>query len=72
MLSDRIAKFYESLRWEGWQAEVARCPPGKSIHVAPPLFTRESRPIENASRRPVPVVENIRVNFDFARQLGAR
>jgi len=70
MLSDRIAQFYEDSRWNGWEAEVAAAGPDRGISIAPPLFTAESRPIEKASRRAVPMLELWHFHHDAAGQLG--
>ncbi|HWB77552.1 MAG TPA: DUF2625 family protein [Nannocystaceae bacterium] len=69
-MSANVEQFYADLRWDGWEAEVARLPDGAGIHVHPPLFTAESKPLEDASRRAVPMLELLRMNLDFARQLG--
>lgn len=68
--SANLEQFYTDLRWDGWADEVAGLPAGHGLHVHPPLFTAESRPLENASRRAVPMLELLRMNLDFAQQLG--
>jgi hypothetical protein len=71
MLSDRIEGFYADNRWHGWEREVAEAGPDRGISIAPPLWTKESRPIEKASRRPVPLAELWGLQHDIARQLAA-
>lgn len=51
-----LAKFYETLRWPGWQAEVAALRGDQAIHVYPPLFTA-GEDLAHRSRRPVPLEE---------------
>lgn len=62
-------KFYADLRWNGWEREVAALRPNMGFAVWPPLFTRESRPIEGTSRAAVPVAEVVALAFDFSRQM---
>lgn len=63
------AKFYEDVRWSGWENECAALADNSGLSIAPPLFTGESRPIERASRRGVPIEELIGFGLDMARQL---
>ncbi|MBI3948606.1 MAG: DUF2625 domain-containing protein [Armatimonadetes bacterium] len=57
ILSGDLARFYQSLRWPGWQDEVALIGGDQCLSIAPPLWTHEGRDIAAASRRPVPVSE---------------
>lgn len=68
--SDRRAKFYADLRWAGWEREVGALPPNTGLSVYPPMWTRESRPLEATRRAPVPLNELVWVGLDMARQLG--
>jgi len=54
--SGDLAGFYESMRWPGWQDEVASLDTSRGISIYPFLFT-EGEPIEQRSRRPVPIEE---------------
>ena len=56
VLTDRLQGFYASLRWPGWEAEVAALHPEQGLHLFPPLFTR-GPPVAERSRRAVPVEE---------------
>lgn len=51
-----LAGFYESMRWPGWQDEVASLDTSRAISVYPFLFAK-SEPIAQQSRRPVPIEE---------------
>lgn len=71
MLGGAIDRFYLSWRWPGWRDEVAACPLDAGIQTVPPLFTRESHEIADASRRPVPMAELVGVKHDMADRVGA-
>ena len=47
--------FYADLRWNGWEPEVAALRPNTGLSCYPPLYTRESRPIELTRRAAVPI-----------------
>jgi hypothetical protein len=57
MLTGFLTQFYSSLRWPGWEREVADCPLDRGIHTVPPPSTVEGRDLGRASRRPVPMTE---------------
>jgi hypothetical protein len=59
MLSGATTRFYESLRWPGWPAEVAAVRLDQGIHAFPPPSTVEGRDLSTVSRRPVPLTELI-------------
>ncbi|MGL4465196.1 MAG: DUF2625 family protein [Planctomycetia bacterium] len=67
-LSDRLAKFYETLRWDGWQTEVEPMTGDQSLSIVPFLFT-QGPPLAERSRRPVPTVEHYALQLDLKRQL---
>lgn len=66
--SDRVASFYEPLRWSGWQAEVGALAGDRGLHVWPPLFTKGAALAER-SRKPVPVEELWDLALDLGKQL---
>ena len=71
LLSDRLEKFYEGLRWPGWREEAAALAFSQGISVVPFLWTAEARAdLSATSRRPVPMREVLGVAADFARQAG--
>lgn len=72
MLSASEREFYRESRWVGWETEVEGLAPLHGISVVPPLWAAESRPLERASRRPVPLFEMVRLGFDVSRQLRER
>lgn len=54
LLEGAGADLYQSLRWTGWESEVARVGLGEGLHLYPPPCTAEGRDVAAASRRPVP------------------
>lgn len=69
MCSGADREFYEEVRWPGWEAEVIMLGLDEGIAVYPFLFTRESKPVANASRRPVPMAELVNMHVELATQL---
>jgi hypothetical protein len=55
MLSGATTRFYETLRWPGWPAEVAAVPLDHGIHTFPPPSTVEGKDLSRVSRRAVPL-----------------
>lgn len=70
MLSADLPRFYENLRWDGWEAEVASCPLDHGLSAYPPPWTVEGRDIAAASRRAVALEELIAFHHDAGRQLA--
>lgn len=66
--SDRLAGFYDELRWGGWQAEVGALAGDRGLHVWPPLFSKGPA-IAERSRKSVPVEELWSLALDFGGQL---
>jgi hypothetical protein len=69
-LSGGLAEFYASLRWPGWEAEVAATTGQQGIAVFPPPFTEQGRDLASASRRVVPFDEILGMNEEFAWQVA--
>jgi hypothetical protein len=69
-LSPKLHEFYESLRWDGWVAEVKQLSGDQVLNIYPFLFT-EGPPIKERCRRPVPVAEQYGMQFDIQRQLDS-
>jgi hypothetical protein len=70
MMGDALRTFYAESLWPGWEREVSTLAPDQGLCFAPPLWTKESRPIESTSRTAVPMVELWHFQQDVARQLG--
>lgn len=56
-LTEGPTQFYAGLRWSTWAEETRRIPLSQGIAIYPPLFSAESHPLEETSRRPVPFEE---------------
>ncbi|WP_433186378.1 DUF2625 domain-containing protein [Actinoallomurus sp. CA-150999] len=71
LVSGRLEKFYEGLRWPGWREEAAALTFSQGITVFPFLWSKEAQAdIAATSRRAVPMREVLGVAADFARQMG--
>lgn len=70
MLNGAASRFYEDLRWPGWQDEVAGVATGEGLALHPPPFTEQGKDVAAASRRPVPLGELFAFYDDAARQLA--
>ena len=67
-LTGDLETYYADLRWPGWEAESAALPPHTGLSLHPPPFTREGRPVANATRGPAPAVELWETQREFIRQ----
>ncbi len=71
MMDGDLAKFYEGMRWPGWEKEVAALPGDRAFSFYPFLFT-DGPEIGKRSRRAVPIEEVWHLHVeDLPRQLGA-
>lgn len=68
-LGGGLTDFYESLRWDGWEREVADLRPDQGLSVYPPPFAREGQTIGAGSRKPVPIAELHAFYADIAAQV---
>lgn len=71
VLGEQLARFYEHLRWPGWEAEIGSMGLDRGLSVWPPPWSREGKEIGACSRRPVPIGELVSLHFDFGGQLGS-
>ncbi|MEP7011026.1 MAG: DUF2625 family protein [Acidobacteriota bacterium] len=69
-LSGRLAAFYESLRWPGWDRDTATLAGHACFGFYPFLWTREGSK-EGSHRAALPVAEVFDLKVDLVRQLGA-
>jgi len=65
-----IARFYDELRWEGWERDVAQASADQGFALYPPPFTKKGKPVGHAHRRPVPIFELCAHYRDYARQIA--
>ena len=71
MLAGSMTQFYDTLRWPGWEAEVAALTLAQGIHTWPPPSTVEGQDLGAASRQAVPMTVLTGFHQDLARQLSA-
>ncbi|MFE9688702.1 DUF2625 family protein [Micromonospora sp. NPDC005806] len=71
VLSGSLTRFYENLRWPGWEAEVATLALDQGFSVFPPPFTKEGQDLSVVSRKAVPLAQAVSFYQDAARQLGS-
>jgi hypothetical protein len=62
--SPSLARFYESVRWNGWELGVGALNGDQALSIYPPLWTREGQDPEKSSRRPCPVDEIYSLNVE--------
>jgi len=62
--------FYQSLRWPGWEDEVAALNGDYGISFYPPLWANAGTPIAERSRKEVPMVELWGIQHAIARQIA--
>jgi hypothetical protein len=70
-MTTKLREFYESLRWEGWQAEVKQLSGDQAISFCPFLFMTGPQLVER-SRRAIPVAEQYDLQLDIQRQLAGQ
>ncbi|GIG26834.1 DUF2625 family protein [Cellulomonas denverensis] len=68
VLTGALAEPFASLRWPGWQAEVAALSLDQGLSLWPPPFTAEGRDVAAVARRAVPLTELL----GFYAQAGAQ
>jgi hypothetical protein len=67
----KVDGFYQSLRWPGWEEQVAALPLDHGFHVLPPLFAKVETNVALV-RKPVPIEELCRLTFEMSRQMRAK
>ncbi|OJF12085.1 DUF2625 family protein [Couchioplanes caeruleus] len=72
ILAGSLTRFYDTLRWSGWQAAVQTLPPGQGITVYPPPRSREGKNLSTTSRMPAPLIQLASYYQDTAHQLGSQ
>lgn len=60
-LSDKLAVFYESLRWLGWEADVKKAGGDQCYNFFPFLWTKEGS-VESSSRKLISISEQFAFN----------
>lgn len=67
--TERLAQFYEGLRWDGWADEVEPLYGDRALSLYPPLCA-EGPPIARRSRRGVPIGELWELAIELHRTLN--
>lgn len=67
-LSERLAVFYEGLRWSGWQAEAEKITGAQCYNFYPPLWSKEGS-VETSSRKAISASEQYAFNADLLSQM---
>jgi len=70
-LSERLAQFYEGLRWPAWRIDTAQLSGDQSFQFWPELWTKEGS-INSSHRAPVPMHEAFDLKVDLVRQLNKK
>jgi hypothetical protein len=70
VLAGSLTRFYDTLRWPGWEAEAAAVPLDRGIHCWPPPCTVEGKDLSAVSRKVIPLAELVSFHHEMARQLG--
>ncbi|MGH3387725.1 MAG: DUF2625 family protein [Actinomadura sp.] len=70
VLAGSLTRFYDTLRWPGWEAEVAALALDQGITAWPPPFAEEGQDLSTVSRKAVPLAELVSFYQDAARQLN--
>ncbi|MEU1688600.1 DUF2625 family protein [Micromonospora sp. NPDC005707] len=71
VLAGSLTRFYDTLRWPGWETEVAALAPDLGLSAWPPPFTKEGKDLSQVSRKAVSLAEAVSFYQDAARQLGS-
>jgi Protein of unknown function DUF2625 len=67
----RLDQYYEDVRWDGWQSDVAKLDCDRCYFFAPPLWTHwTDEEGGTRSRIEIPVSEAWDLQMDFREQLG--
>jgi len=70
--SGDLSKFYDGMRWKGWQHEIAALNGNQGIGCYPFLFADEGKNINKVQRRPVSIQELWTFSNDMRQQMGIR
>ena len=71
VLAGSLTGFYETLRWPGWEQEVALLTLDQGISVWPPPWSAEGNDVGAASRKAIPLAQLVAFYEDTAVQLGS-
>ena len=70
MFSGTFSRFYQSLRWPGWEAQAAALHPRQGLSVIPFLWSEQAhQDLAATSRRPAAMQELLSLHREFLRQV---
>jgi hypothetical protein len=72
VLRGSLTRFYETLRWPGWESDTEALGLDEGFSVYPPPFTEEGRDLSTVSRSTVPLDQLVSFYQDAARQLDGQ
>ncbi len=72
VLAGSLDRFYETLRWPGWQDDVSAVAADQGIHTFPPPWSKEGKDLSTVSRAVVALSELVSLHQDTARQLSGQ
>ncbi|MEU0793834.1 DUF2625 family protein [Amycolatopsis sp. NPDC005961] len=72
VLAGSLDRFYENLRWPGWENEVGAVAANQGIHTFPPPWSKEGHDLSTVSRAVVALPELVSFHQDAARQLAGQ
>jgi hypothetical protein len=68
--SGDLVRFYQELRWEGWEDDVSHASADQGFALYPPPFAKEGKSVGQAHRKLVPMTELYGVYREYARRLA--
>ncbi len=68
--SGDLGLFYESLRWDHWEKDVAKLDGNKVYNFQPFLWSKEGKDINKNKRKAIPVAEQYDFNISARSRLG--
>jgi hypothetical protein len=71
VLAGSLTRFYDTLRWPGWETEVDALAIDQGISAWPPPWAAEGRDLSTVSRKAIPLAELVSFYQDAARQMGS-
>jgi hypothetical protein len=69
--SAKLHDFYSTMRWPGWESDIAQLAPDECFTFYPYLWTSEGS-VQRSRRSAVGVAEQYMTNVDFRSQLNSR
>ncbi|MEV6832580.1 DUF2625 family protein [Amycolatopsis sp. NPDC051102] len=69
VLAGSLGRFYETLRWPGWESEAGAVAADQGIHTFPPPWSKEGKDLSAVARTIVALPELVSVHQNTARQL---